>query len=559
VSDAARLAGRILAVDDNPQNLALLRAQLERAGYDVATAAGGEEALRAAAETSPDLVLLDLLMPGMDGNEVCRRLRHDPTTLPIPIVMLTALRDADSKAAALAAGADDFLTKPFDRAELLARVASLVRSKRLYDEVARSRVEVRALNAALEERVAERTAQLEAALSDLKAFHQHALEQERLRALGEMASGIAHDLNNALAPVVGFAELLVEQPASLADSLMATRYLGLILAGARDAAETVRRLRQFYRPRSEGDSFEPVDLVELAGHVVDLTEPKWKDQAQAAGASVAVRVEGGPVPVVAGDPAELREALTNLVFNAVDALPAGGTITIRVHEPGPGRVALSVADTGTGMPDDVRRRALEPFFTTKGERGTGLGLAMVHGIVNRHGGSIDIRSRAGHGTAVSLVLPVWQAEAAAATDGAEPAAPRADRRLSVLVVDDEDPVRAVTAAVLTSDGHHVVEASSASEALDAFAGAGEFDVVVTDRAMPGLNGDQLALEMKRRRPGVPVVMLTGFGALMNGEGPAGVDALLSKPVTRAALRRTLWDVVERGPGCYVEPHAGAAE
>jgi CheY-like chemotaxis protein len=181
---------------------------------------------------------------------------------------------------------------------------------------------------------------------------------------------------------------------------------------------------------------------------------------------------------------------------------------------------------------------------------------MVHGIVNRHGGSIDIRSRAGHGTTITLTLPIWQPDPAAADPLVAPtAAPPAGRPITVLVVDDEHPVRAVTVAMLARDGHHVVEATGAQEALRAFeAGAEEFDVVVTDRAMPGLSGDQLAVELKRRRPDLPVVMLTGFGALMNGETSTSVDALLTKPVSLAALRRALADVAPTA----ASPSAGTA-
>ena len=238
-------------------------------------------------------------------------------------------------------------------------------------------------NVRLYEQVRTQADELTFALESLKHAQVQVVQQERLRALGQMSAGIAHDFNNALAPVIGFSELLLAVPAALNDTAKTRHYLELIHTGATDAACVVRRLREFYRPHDPGDALLPVDLRTVVQETVALTRPKWKDQAQALGRDIEVVTELDPVPAITGDTASLREALTNVLFNAVDALPAGGTIMVRtrlVHDV----VLVEVADDGVGMPEDIRQRCMEPFFSTKGQHGTGLGLAMVHGIVERH-------------------------------------------------------------------------------------------------------------------------------------------------------------------------------
>lgn len=230
------------------------------------------------------------------------------------------------------------------------------------------------------------------------------VQQERLRALGEMASGIAHDFNNALAKIQGFSELLLAQPALMEDPSSAREYLELINTSSKDAAAVVRRLREFYRYRDAGEPFCPVDVTDLVAQVISLTQFRWRDQAMANGVSITIETDLQPVPLVAGHESDLREALTNLLFNAVDAMPRGGAITVSTRGRD-GTVSIDVRDTDTGMTEEVRRRCLEPFFTTKGEHGTGLGLAMVYGIIQRHGGSVALESAPGVGTQVMLSLP----------------------------------------------------------------------------------------------------------------------------------------------------------
>ena len=377
-----------------------------------------------------------------------------------------------------------------------------------------------------------RNAELATALEQLKAAQQHIIQQERLRALGQMASGVAHDFNNALVPILGFSELLLLSPETLADPVKARSYLQNIQTAASDAASVVSRLREFYRSNAAEVEMKPLDLAKIAAQVVTLTRPRWRDQAQAAGATIEVRTEFSPVPPVAGEESALREALTNLLFNAVDAMPQGGTLTLRTRRGSAGAV-LEVSDSGTGMTEEVRQHCLEPFYSTKGERGTGLGLSMVFGIVQRHGGTIDIESQPGQGTTFRLTFPSHGAPAIAAVAAAD-----FPRGLRVLVVDDEEPVRQTLAATLAHDGHRVSLAEHGVDGLRQFM-AGTFDLVVTDRAMPGMSGEQMAASMKQVRPHTPIILLTGFGQFLEKEKFPGVDVLACKPVSVATLREAI--------------------
>jgi CheY-like chemotaxis protein len=246
-----------------------------------------------------------------------------------------------------------------------------------------------------------------------------------------------------------------------------------------------------------------------------------------------VKTELADIPAVAADAAELREGLTNLIFNAVDAMPDGGTITIRSAEENE-NVSIKMSDTGTGMSEEVRRRCLEPFFTTKGELGTGLGLAMVYGIVDRHGGTLDVRSIEGQGTTFIVSLPKHTAtQPVAQTDPTAVARP-----LRVLVADDQPLLCEILAEYLTNDCHRVVTAKDGREALEKFS-EGEFDLVITDQVMPEMTGDQLAGAIKTQSPSTPVVLVTGFGqALGNGVGQV-TDCVLNKPVSVIDLRHAL--------------------
>jgi len=323
-------------------------------------------------------------------------------------------------------------------------------------------------------------------------------------------------------------------PEKLSDTGKVRDHLRMINTIAQDAAHVVHRLREFYRPRRETERFELVDVNTIIEQSIPLTEPKWKQQAQATGSHIEICRQLQSVPAIAADDAEIREVLTNLIFNAVDAMPSGGTLTISTRADGDHDI-LEVADTGVGMTDSAHGHCFEPFFSTKGDTGTGLGLAIVYGIVQRHRGSIGIESLPGHGTTFTVRLPAHHEQL---TRPAEPKASAASKAgLRILIVEDEPMIRQIEAEYLTTEGHIVETAADGAEGLSKFH-AGKFDLVLVDRAMPEINGDQLTKAIKELRPETPVVLVTGFSDILNGDGdePHCRDMVLTKPFSQADLR-----------------------
>lgn len=380
--------------------------------------------------------------------------------------------------------------------------------------------------------------QLEETLEQLRDTQQQVVQQERMRALGQMASGIAHDFNNALGPIVIYLDLLLHAPNSLDNQQQVRQYLETMNTAATDAANVVKRLREFYRERDQDQLLEEVDLKEMVNQSVALTQPRWRDQALGSGITIDVETDLQDLSPIPSNASDLREVMTNLIINAVDAMPSGGTITIRTYLDGE-HVGIDVSDTGTGMTEEVRRRCMEPFFSSKGERGSGLGLSMVYGIIGRHEGTIDIDSEEGKGTTFMIRLPTQRKEGGSSqTEQAVVAGPVP--ALNILVVDDDVMGRDALTASLRTDHHTVDPAANGREALEKFR-AGSYDLVVTDRAMPEMNGDQLAAAIKEVAPDQLVIMVTGFGDIMeaSGETVPNVDLVLSKPVNLTRLREAL--------------------
>ncbi|MDB5709768.1 MAG: hybrid sensor histidine kinase/response regulator [Sphingomonas bacterium] len=385
---------------------------------------------------------------------------------------------------------------------------------------------------------------LQQAYDDLKHTQQAILEQERLRAIGQMASGIAHDINNAISPVAVYTQSLRERQAELGLLPEVRDYLETVGRVVKDISATAARMRDFYRPGDAGAEFEPVDLNTLILQVVGLTRARWNDMPQQRGIVITVSTAlEAALPRIMGDAAQLREALTNLVFNAVDAMPDGGTITIRTltfaGAGGKRRVQFEVGDTGPGMDEETRRRCLEPFFTTKGERGTGLGLAMVQGAAQHHKAELVIDTAPGDGTRIRLD---FAATAKAKADPRRAAASRKQRPLRLLLVDDDPAVLSSTLFVLELNGHAITAADGGKAGIDALHAAHQagdpFDVVITDLGMPFVDGNQVALTAKELFPETPVILLTGWGRRMatGDKAPAHVDFVLPKPLELDALR-----------------------
>lgn len=527
---------RVLIVDDEPSNVRLLERILELNGTpSIRSTTDARETLSLTLEFDPDIILLDLHMPHLDGFAVMELLKTAvPPETYLPILVLTADITPETKRRAFVSGAKDFVTKPLDHSEVVLRIKNLLENRYLHRELQEQ-------NNLLERQVRVRTAQLESTLSQLRTTQAQIIKQERLRALGMMAGGIAHDFNNALTMMLGYGELLLPYLQFKAPEKERS-YLHHMIAAAEDARNVVARLREFYRPAGVQDVRVPVDLNSVVEHAVSLTAPKWQGTKRAEGVQISVSTDLAEIPPVAGAASELREMLINFIFNSVDAMPQGGTISIRTRVEN-SKVVIAVADTGVGMDSEERARCLEPFFTTKGDHGTGLGLAVVYGIVQRHNGVIDIISEKGQGTTISVVFPTGGFMASPAIETPLPIeAPR-----KVLVADDQEIICELLAEYLRADGHDVTLASSGTDALEKFK-SGRFDVVVTDQSMPGLSGVQVAATIKATHPHLPVILLTGFGDEMQASGqlPPEVDLVVCKPVSTTDLRRALVRVFSKG-------------
>jgi signal transduction histidine kinase/ActR/RegA family two-component response regulator len=382
---------------------------------------------------------------------------------------------------------------------------------------------------------------LQRAYEDLRQTQQAVMQQERLRALGEMASGVAHDINNGLSPIMLYTSSLLEHEKNLSDA--ARENLKIVQRAGADISATIARLHEFYRQREPQLYLEPVQLNSLASEVVSLTRARWHDMAEQRGVEIemqTVMMQG--LPLIMGVESEIREALVNVILNAADAMPAGGTIALRTGASEKG-VNVHVSDTGVGMDAETRRRCLEPFFTTKGERGTGLGLAMVYGIVKRHGGDIEIDSEPGKGTTIKLSFPAASHRASDSVKSGreEVVLPR----LRLLVIDDDPMVLKALRDTLEPDGHIVVTANGGQAGIDSFKAAftryQAFAAVITDLGMPYVDGRAVAGAIKAASPTTPVILLTGWGRRLKAENeiPDHVDSILSKPPKLSELREAL--------------------
>jgi signal transduction histidine kinase/ActR/RegA family two-component response regulator len=392
-------------------------------------------------------------------------------------------------------------------------------------------------NARLLEETRETAARLGTAVRDLQSAQRGLVEGETMRAMGQMASGMAHHLNNLLAVSSGRIQLLLLR----AKDTELRRQLDIARQAMDDAADVVRRVLEF-SVTQPGVSESRVNINEVVREVIELARPRWHDEAQLRGLTIRIRQELGAIPTVAGDGTGFREVVMNLLLNAVDALPKGGTITVRTWE-SDGEAYCSIADDGAGMNEAVRRRAFEPFFTTKGPQGVGLGLSVSHAILQRHRGDLALDSAPGRGTVVTFHVPVAgdavDAETAEIVNADEPIAPR-----RILLVDDQPEVRAILAESLTAQGHDVEQAGSGRQALERLASGMAADLVLSDLGMPDMTGWEVAEAVNQRWPSLPVGLITGWGARSEGtlDQRRAVAFVLAKPFTLdtllAAIRRT---------------------
>jgi signal transduction histidine kinase/ActR/RegA family two-component response regulator len=397
---------------------------------------------------------------------------------------------------------------------------------------------------------------LQQAYDELRRTQQVVVQQERLRALGQMASGIGHDINNALSPITAYSELLLSKRVISPETTR--EYLQTINKSAVDIAHIVARMREFYRRREESEPLVKISVDQIIKEVIGLTRPRWRDACQREGISINIQTElEADMPRILSDPSEMREVLINLIFNSLDAMPYGGTIhliTRSVNRPAsPGKsegeraLQIEVRDDGVGMDEKTRRRCLEPFFSTKIQRGgSGLGLAMVYGMMQRHEGTIDIESSPGKGTGVRLTFP-FRKEVSKPSVNAAPQTD-SDRTLNILCIDDEQDVLKLLIDCLTPFGHRVTTASTGPNGLELFRSARSkkepYEAVITDMGMPELDGRQVAKAIKAESPDTPVIMLTGWGVAIrqDNEKIPEVDIVIEKPPNIQHLHETLLQV-----------------
>jgi DNA-binding response OmpR family regulator len=540
---------RVLLIEDNSEHAELLERLLGFSDYPKFTVTTGKTlaaGVKKLGAGTQDIVLLDLTLPDSDGVETFRKVNEGAPTLPI--VILSGISDVTSAIEMVQEGAQDYLVKGHVDTHLL------LRSIQYAIERKRSQVAMLNVNAELDSRVKERTEALVAVNEQLQrevAERRRAEEQlvksnrqltvalaelravQRGKALSERSGAATRELEDSFKRIQQHSELVLRAPAVIANAEKVTEHLQQIVAAVEAGRKGLRKPREIPEEAAPEEQaapaiqFETVALDALAERVIVLCSPKAGDQARAAAAKVTFVRQADKGVEIQGDPVQLREMLTHLVRNSMAAIPRRGTITVGAQRQG-SEAILFVQDDGLGVTDAVRQRLLDPSAATDRADGWPSGYAVIHEVVARHRGSLEVESRKGIGTTVRVIFPSAKSTNASA------------RKRRVLVVDDDAMVREVISTYLSEDGYAVELAVNGREGLEKFA-AGQFDIVLTDRSMPEMEGDELAREVKKINPDVPVILLTGFGDIMavTGEKPACVDVVMSKPFTMAGLQNTL--------------------
>jgi signal transduction histidine kinase len=551
----------ILLVDDQPGKLLGYEVILSELGENLIKAGSANEALEQLLRCDVAVVLIDVCMPDLDGFELAAMIREHPRFQKTAIIFVSAIQVTDlDLLRGYAAGAVDYVPVPV--------VADLLRAKvRVFAELYRKTRQLETLNAELERRVAERTAELAQTNADLErrveertAEREAALaqvhEMQKVESLGQLTGGVAHDFNNLLMAVLGNLEILRKY---IPDDAKLRRLIDGAIQGAERGATLTKRMLAFARRQELKPA--SVDVPKLVDSMVEMLR-------RSLGPGITITTEfGDESPAARVDPNQLELALLNLALNARDAMPRGGTLTISARRASigvddilglkPGEyVCIAECDTGTGMEETTVKRATEPFFTTKGPgRGTGLGLSMVDGLVAQSGGAMRISSKLGTGTTIELWLPAADPDNAQEGRPAGPARIDGLRTCRVLVVDDDPIVAAGTAAMLEDLGHSAIEAGSAEIALQVLSSQSGIDCVITDHAMPGMTGTDLAERIRSTWPGMPVVLASGYPELPGDE--LGLPRL-SKPYRQEELARLLASMVGAQPAGSISVPPAAA-
>jgi len=374
-------------------------------------------------------------------------------------------------------------------------------------------------------------------ISERKKMEEKLIQSEKLRALGELSGGVAHDFNNVLAAILGRVQLLkmhLEPPPGKQGKRKSMRELkeelNVIERAALDGAETVRRIQEFSRRRADEKIFTRVDVNELLDNALEFTRMRWKNEAESKGIRINIKTEFLPLPCIAGSPSELREVFTNLINNALDAMPQGGEIRVTTFMDN-SHAVIKIEDTGDGIPKDIRERIFDPFFTTKGVQSTGLGLSVSYGIVHRHQGTIAVESIEDQGATFIIRLPLSENTVRQKGKSGEIThVPRVQRKAKILVIEDEEDVRKLLEDILIDAGHEVCTATGGSQGVELFK-RGDFDLVLTDLGMSGMSGWQVAEEIKKVNGKIPIALITGWRVPPDEYGlrKSGIDLVINKP------------------------------
>jgi signal transduction histidine kinase len=549
----------ILLVDDQPAKLLSYEAILTQLGENLIKAGSAEEALQILLKRNVAIILIDVCMPDLDGFQLAAMIREHPRFQKTAIIFVSATQvTALDLLRGYELGAVDYVPVPV--------IAELLRAKvKVFAELYRKTRQLEMLNAELESRVSERTAELAQANAELErrveertrereAALAQVHEMQKLESLGQLTGGVAHDFNNLLMAILGNLDLVRDNFSGN------PRLLGLIdraIEGAERGASLTQRMLAFARRQDLRP--EAVDIAALVGSITEMLR-------QSVGPTVQITTEfQSDLAPTRVDPNQLELALLNLAINARDAMPNGGSLNITAHGERVSAgavtglaagdyVVIGVSDNGCGMDEATLKRASEPFFTTKDlGRGTGLGLSMVDGLAAQSGGATRIRSKPDYGTTVELWLPTFKTEPPGREKTDAQTTITEIRPIKVLVVDDDPNVLATMAAIIEDLGHSAIGASSAAGALDLLRSEREIDLVITDYAMPGVTGTNLATNITSVRPGLPVVIATGYA-----DTPLGAPALprLDKPFRREKLVALIESLIQRPQSATVTPVAG---
>ena len=555
------MRGNILVIDDEAGPRESLRMILHL-DHDVRLAAGGLEGLDMIVEDPPDLVFLDIRMPGMNGSEVLRRIKEMASD--IEVAMITAYAAISSAQDAMRLGALDYITKPFGVAEVNAVVDRALARRQEQQEQAQlmtelsgtiERLSVQLTDAQEDEGEAGDVAMLRGLTSAHNSIEEQLNEVLRLSSIGEVAAEVAHDLNNFLSTILFRIEIMLldvdQGQAPAADSLVdGLRQIGL---AARDGGEALERISAL----AKSNPYEPnvdVDLREIMREAAELSQGRV-DRSDLHH----LVYELDPVPTIVGSPAGLRTVFTNLIINAHHALEGEGEIRLRTFEQS-GMACAQIIDDGVGMSPDVLSHLQEPFFTTKGEAGTGLGLTVSHKVITQHQGAIEFESEPGRGTTVTVRLPLSQSETIAGesieedeTAGSSPAAAvESHLPVRVMVVDDHAGMRRVASEALHSAGFEVEATGSPAQALAVFESAGDNlpAVLVTDLRMPDMPGGDFARRVREIAPETVIAIVSAYLSDASDDELALADVRYPKPCNMqnlvASIRQALAERVGAG-------------